>query len=77
MMTDPIADMLTRIRNACMMKHERVNIPYSRFKEGVLKILVKEGFVGGYEMLGENAKKMLVVELKSDADGEPVVTTIR
>jgi len=77
MLTDPIADMLTRMRNALMMRHEQVNVPHSRLKEGVLKILKQEGFINGYEVLGEKTKKMLVVQLKYTSDGKAVITTLR
>ena len=45
-MTDPIADLLTRMRNAGMAKHETVDVPWSRLKEGIMKVLVEEGYVG-------------------------------
>lgn len=77
MMTDPIADMLTRIRNALLMRHERVVIPHSRFKESILKVLKKEGFVNGHETAGTGVKKSLVVELKYAADGTAAIGRIQ
>ena len=65
------------MRNALMMRHEQVNVPHSRLKEGVLKILKQEGFINGYEVLGEKTKKMLVVQLKYTSDGKAVITTLR
>ena len=69
MMTDPLADMLTRIRNALMMKHEQVTVPYSKLKEAVLKIVAETGFIKGVEVIGESIKKQLVVQLKYSAEG--------
>ena len=77
MLTDSIADMLTRIRNANSMHHECVPVPYSRMKESVLKILLSENFVKGYEVVGEKTKKMLMVSLRYSSAGEPVITTLR
>lgn len=64
MMTDSIADMLTRIRNASRAGQETVQIPYSKLKESVLKVLVTEGFLSGMQTAGEGTRKMLVVGLK-------------
>lgn len=77
MMTDPIADMLTRIRNALMMKHEQVTIPYSKLKEAVLKILAESGFLKGYEVLGESIRKQLAVQLKYDGEGKGVIADLQ
>lgn len=77
MMTDPIADLLTRIRNAVLMHHEQVSIPYSGFKEAVLKILKQEGFIHGYETAGEKHKKALVVQLKYAGNGQPAIDTLQ
>ncbi|OGQ47973.1 MAG: 30S ribosomal protein S8 [Deltaproteobacteria bacterium RIFCSPLOWO2_02_FULL_46_8] len=77
MMTDPLADMLTRIRNAIMMRHEQVTMPHSRFKESVLKVLKKEGFVVDFETVGSGTKKALVVALKYATDGTAAITNIR
>lgn len=64
MMTDTIADMLTRIRNASQAGRESVQIPYSRTKENILKVLQSEGFLGDIQMAGEGVRKALVVSLK-------------
>lgn len=61
---DPIADLLIRLRNAANAKHDRTTIPYSRLKEALMRILSGEGFVGGVEVVGEGARKSLVVDLK-------------
>ena len=76
-MTDNIADMLTRIRNALMMHHEQVTVPYSKQKEAVAKILQKEGFLRGVEVLGEKTKKSLVVALKYLPDGTPTISDLK
>lgn len=77
MMTDSTSDLITRIRNALMMQHAQVTIPYSRLKESVLKILQQEGYIQNIEILGEGVRKMLVVGLKYAADGSPVITSLR
>ena len=69
MMTDPIADMLTRIRNALMMKHKQVTVPYSKLKEAILKIVAETGFIIGFEVIGESIKKQLVIQLKYSEEG--------
>lgn len=63
-MSDPIADMLTRIRNANAAKHATVDIPLSRMKAAVLDILTEEGYIKGYELFGEGVKKNIRVTLK-------------
>ncbi len=72
-MTDPIADMLTRIRNALEARHEKVDVPYSKFKEEVLKILKEEGYIKDYKFIKKNPGSILKVELKYDEYGDPVI----
>lgn len=72
-MTDPIADMLTRIRNANAALHERVNIPASRMKAAVLDILLQEGFVKNVE----KEENTLKVTLKYGSNNEKVITGIK
>ena len=67
-MTDPIADMLTRIRNANMAKHDSVEIPASKMKLSIAEILLNEGYIKGYEVVGEGVHKNIVVNLKYGAD---------
>ncbi len=76
-MTDPIADMLTRIRNAITAKHENVSVPASKIKEDIAKILVSEGYIKEYKVEGEGIEKTLVIELKYGAKGERVITGIK
>jgi small subunit ribosomal protein S8 len=64
MMTDPIADMLTRVRNAQRAQKKNVSIPYSRTKESMLRVFANEGYVGDVLVEGEGASKVLRVTLK-------------
>ena len=63
-MTDPIADMLTRIRNANQQRHETVEVPASKMKEEIAEILKNEGFIKGYKVEGEVADKKITITLK-------------
>ena len=77
-MTDPIADMLTRIRNALVVKREVVEIPTSNTKKAIADILVQEGYVAGYEVVGEGTiDSKIVVTLKYGAHGEKVITGLK
>jgi len=67
-MSDPIADMLTRIRNANTAKHSTVDIPSSRTKLAIADILIREGYVKGYEILEDGAKKTMRMTLKYGRD---------
>ena len=74
-MTDPIADMLTRIRNGIQSRHDRVEMPSSKLKVEVAKILKSEGFISNYKVVQEDGKPQasLRVYLKYSEDGEPVI----
>ncbi|MCL2574748.1 MAG: 30S ribosomal protein S8 [Defluviitaleaceae bacterium] len=77
-MSDPIADMLTRIRNANSARHNTVDIPSSRVKEAITKILVDEGYVKGYEIVGDAVKKNIRISLKYGKDkNEKVISGIK
>ena len=76
-MTDPIADLLTRIRNAQQAHHDSTNIPYSRLKENIIKALSAEGFIKGYEVVGEGVRKQLVVLLRYIGRRTPVISGLR
>jgi len=76
-MTDPIADMLTRIRNANRMRHETVEIPLSKMKEEIAKILVKEGFIVSYEVVPSEVQGTLVVTLKYTSTRERVIKGLK
>jgi small subunit ribosomal protein S8 len=74
MNTDPIADMLTRIRNASMVQHKQVVIPTSKIKVSIAKILQEEGFIEGYSVTADKPQGNLVLRLKYTGRGEPVLT---
>jgi small subunit ribosomal protein S8 len=73
-MTDPIADMLTRIRNAIAAKHTRVDIPGSKLKLEVARILKEEGYINSFTTKGEGVKYMIRVFLRYDAKGVSSIT---
>jgi small subunit ribosomal protein S8 len=76
MTTDPIADMLTRIRNGIRARHQRVEMPSSRLKVEVARILKEEGYVTNYKVSEEGRKKVLRVVLRYDTDGESTISTL-
>jgi len=73
MMTDPIADMLTRIRNGNAIQRKRVSMPASRMKVGVAEILKEEGFLAGYEVEAGQPGSTLHCDLKYGSDGQRVI----
>ena len=76
-MSDPIADMLTRLRNAAMARHAVVTMPSSKIKEAIAAILVREGFVQNYEVMADGAKKVLRLQLKYTPERQPVLTGLK
>ena len=70
---DPITDLLNRLRNGMRAGHERVDIPASRVKESLVKVLAEEGYVASWRRVEEKGRPLLRVGLKYDADGEPIV----
>lgn len=76
-MSDPIADMLTRMRNAILREHASVIIPFSRIKENVAKVLLSEGYILGYSKQAAKVGEDLLVELKYDQKEEPVIRSIQ
>src|SRR3989339_1537302 len=76
-MTDPIADMLTRIRNANKMRHEKVEMPNSRLKADILAVLKKEGFIVDYSVVKEGPQGKIVVTLKYTATKERVIKGLK
>ena len=74
--TDPIADMLTRIRNANMVSHETVEIPASKLKIELAKLLKSEGFISDYEVKEAGKFKVIVITLKYDANKKPVISKL-
>ncbi len=71
--TDPITDLLNRLRNGMRAGHERVDVPASRLKEDVLKVLADEGYIASYRRVEEKGRPVLRVGLKYDGEGEPIV----
>lgn len=76
-MTDPIADMLTRIRNANMVRHEKLEFPASSVKKEIADILKREGFVRDYEFVEDNKQGVIRVFLKYGANEERVITGLK
>lgn len=76
-MTDPIADMLTRIRNALVVRREVVEIPVSNTKKAIAQILLDEGYIADYKVAGEGLDSKIVVTLKYGAKGEKVITGLK
>lgn len=75
-MSDPIADMLTRIRNGLAVSKETVVVPHSKMKEAIAGILKENGFIAGFKVEGKEAGfKMLIISLKADAD-QPVISSL-
>ncbi len=77
LLTDPIADMLTRIRNALLAKHESVVIPASNEKRAIAKILLEEGYILSYDEVEEDGHKNINVALKYDEVGESVIQGLK
>lgn len=77
-MSDPIADMLTRIRNANTAKHDTVDVPSSKMKKAIADILTNEGYITGYEIIEDGVKKTLHITLKYGVDkNEKVISGIK
>ncbi|WP_108672004.1 30S ribosomal protein S8 [Peribacillus acanthi] len=76
-MTDPIADMLTRIRNANMVRHEKLEIPASKIKTEIAEILKREGFVRDVELIEDNKQGIIRIFLKYGANNERVITGLK
>ncbi len=76
-MTDPIADMLTRIRNANVVYHEKVDIPASKMKVALAEILKSEGFIRDYQQVSDNKQGIIRVFMKYGAERERVITGIK
>ena len=76
-MTDPIADMLTRIRNANIVGHDTVEIPASKMKKSIAEILLNEGFIKNFEVVEDNKQGMIKVEMKYGANKEKVINGIK
>lgn len=77
LVTDPIADMLTRIRNALIAKHDTVDVPVSVMKLAIADILLNEGYIKGYTVGGEGVQKMMTITLKYGANRQKVITGLK
>lgn len=76
-MTDPIADMLTRIRNANKANHKKVSLPSSNEKKAIAQILLDEGFISGFDVEEDGKQGILTIDLKVTENGEKVITGLR
>ena len=76
-MTDPIADMLTRIRNANVVKHETVDVPASNMKKELSRILLEEGFIRGYDVIEDGKQGIIRIQLKYGQTGERVISGLK
>lgn len=77
MMTDPIADMLSRIRNANNARHKSVDVPCSNIKKEIAKILLDEGYIKGYDVVEDDKQGMIKIDLKYSQDGERVICGLK
>lgn len=75
--TDPIADMLTRIRNANSARHESVEIPASNMKKAIAEILLAEGYIKGYQVIEDQKQGIIKVELKYDSNKQRAITGLK
>ena len=76
-MSDPLADMLTRIRNAVMVKFDTVEMPSSTVKVNVAKVLKEEGYINGYQVVEDSVQGTLKIDLKYGPNQEPVITGLK
>ncbi|MBN2309662.1 MAG: 30S ribosomal protein S8 [Candidatus Hydrogenedentes bacterium] len=76
-MSDPISDLLTRIRNALLTGRERVEVPASRLKEEICAVLQREGYIEGCEVVPDGKQGRLMIRLKYTSDGSPVLQGLR
>jgi len=77
MMTDPVADMLTRIRNALLIERPFVDIPMSRIKKGIAEALQREGYIWDFEVVEQPPQNVLRINLKYGPNGERVIQSLR
>ena len=78
-MTDPIADLLTRVRNAARARHQKVAVPWSRLKESIVKILIEEGYLRESKKVkaAQGGGEELIIQLKFDRENRPIITGIK
>jgi len=75
--TDPIADMLTRMRNALSAKHKSVSVPNSKTKAAIAEVLLQEGFIASYKVENDGAKSNIVIDFKFGPNGEKVINGLK
>ena len=75
--SDPVADMLTKVRNAAMARHEKVDVPASKLKLEIVKILKTEGYIKNFKKIQEEGKNTLRIFLKYDDDNNPVIHGVK
>jgi len=78
-MTDPIADLLTRVRNAARARHQKVAVPWSRLKENIVKILIEEGYLKESKKIkaAQGGGEDLVIQLKFDRENRPIISGLK
>ncbi len=76
-MTDPIADLLTRIKNGLRVKKKKIVAPYSKIKLAILKILLEKKLINDFKIKDEGVKKFFIINLKYDEDGEPFIEDLK
>ena len=78
-MTDPIADLLTRVRNAARARHQKVAVPWSRLKESIVKILIEEGYLKDSKKVkaAQGGGEELIIQLKFDRENRPIITGMK
>jgi small subunit ribosomal protein S8 len=76
MLSDPIADMLTRVRNAIRARHPKVDVPSSKLKVEIARILKEEGYIANFKVAEEGVKKTIKIYLKYGPDNEPIISSI-
>ncbi len=75
--SDPVADMLTKVRNAAMARHEKVDVPASKLKLEIVKILKTEGYIKNFKKVQEDGKNILRIFLKYDEENNPVIHGVK
>lgn len=76
-MTDPVADLLTRIRNAAKERHEKLEVPASRLKANIVRVLKEEGYIKNFRLMREEGRPVIKVYLKYSDSGESVIQGVR
>ena len=76
-LTDPIADMFTRIRNALQENHEEVTVPYSKIKLSILELFKNYGFINSFKVYDNKGKSQIVINLKYDSNGKSIISVIK